>query len=370
MSVAAVVVAGGRGTRFGAAKQFADLNGESVSARSVRHARSVASTVVLVVPEGYDGDGEGADVVVTGGTSRASSVRAGLANCADADIVVVHDAARPLASTALFGAVVNAVLDGADAAVPGLVITDTVKKVVSHDGSSVIRDTVSRDDLVTVQTPQAFRRELLVRAHASEPEATDDAALVEALGARVVVIPGEPGNLKITEPGDLARAARHGSSGSLRIGHGLDVHRVSDDPSRALMLALVHVEGAPGLEGHSDADVATHALCDALLGGANLGDLGRHFPDHDPDYEGVPSRRLLEETLRLVRERGFRVTSADVTIIAERPRLAPYMAAMSAELSSLVNVDVSVKATTAEGLGPLGRVEGIAATAVVLLEAT
>jgi 2-C-methyl-D-erythritol 4-phosphate cytidylyltransferase/2-C-methyl-D-erythritol 2,4-cyclodiphosphate synthase len=370
MFVAAVVVAGGRGTRFGATKQFADLDGETVSARSVRHARSVASTVVLVVPEGYAGDGEGADVVVTGGPTRASSVRAGLANCVEADIVVVHDAARPLASTDLFAAVVDAVINGADAAVPGLAITDTVKKVVSQGDSSVIRDTVPRDDLITVQTPQAFRRELLVRAHASEPEATDDAALVEALGAHVVVVPGEPGNLKITDPGDLATAARRATPGSLRVGHGLDVHRVSDDPSRTLMLALVHVEGAPGLEGHSDADVATHALCDALLGGANLGDLGRHFPDTDPDYEGVPSRRLLEETLRLVREGGYRVASGDVTIIAERPRLAPYMTAMSAEISSLVGVAVSVKATTAEGLGSLGRVEGIAATAVVLLEAT
>lgn len=369
MSVAAVVVAGGRGTRFGSAKQFADLDGETVSARSVRHARSVASTVVLVVPEGYAGNGEGADVVVIGGPTRAASVRAGLASCPETDVVVVHDAARPLASADLFGAVVSAVLGGADAAVPGLAITDTVKKVTSNDGSNVIRDTVARDDLVTVQTPQAFRRELLVRAHASEPEATDDAALVEALGARVVVIPGEPSNIKITEPGDLATATRRGG-GSLRIGHGLDVHRLSDDPSRTLMLALVEVAGAPGLEGHSDADVATHALCDALLGAANLGDLGRHFPDSDPDYEGVPSRRLLEETLRLVHDGGYRVTSADVTIIAERPRLAPYMDAMSTALSELVGVTVSVKATTTEGLGAIGRVEGIAATAVVLLEAT
>jgi len=370
MSVAAVVVAGGRGSRFGSAKQFADLDGETVSAHSVRLARSVASSVVLVVPEGYRGSGEGADLVVIGGPTRASSVRAGLAECTEADIVVVHDAARPLASSDLFGAVVDAVIGGADAAVPGLAITDTVKLVVHDEGVSVIRDTVPREDLVTVQTPQAFRRDVLVRAHASDPEATDDAALVEALGARVVVVPGEPGNIKITEPQDLARAARRHVAGSLRIGHGIDVHRVSDDPARTLMLALVRIEGAPGLEGHSDADVATHALCDALLGGANLGDLGRHFPDSDPDYEGVPSRELLDATLRLVHAAGFSVSSADVTIIAERPRLAPYMDAMSEELSLMVGVAVSVKATTAEGLGALGRVEGIAATAVVLLEAS
>lgn len=154
----------------------------------------------------------------------------------------------------------------------------------------------------------------------------------------------------------------------MRVGHGLDVHRISEDPSRVLMLGLVEIPGAPGLEGHSDADVVTHALCDALLGAANLGDLGRHFPDTDPNYEGVPSGRLLSSTLDLVSAAGYSVVSGDVTIIAERPRLAPHMEAMSQALSSAVGVTVSLKATTAEGLGALGRVEGIAATAVVLVE--
>jgi 2-C-methyl-D-erythritol 4-phosphate cytidylyltransferase/2-C-methyl-D-erythritol 2,4-cyclodiphosphate synthase len=369
MSVAAVVVAGGRGTRFGGAKQFVQLDHQTVSAHSVRHARSVASLVVLVTTEDYSGNGEGADVVVVGGNTRAASVRAGLAHCGDADIVVVHDAARPLATANLFRAVVQAVLEGADAAVPGLSITDTVKDVQSDGEANVIHSTVPREGLVTVQTPQAFRRDLLARAHATSPEATDDAALVEALGARVVVVPGEPGNIKITLPGDLEKVAQRDSRGTLRVGHGLDVHRISDDPARVLMLGLVEIEGAPGLIGHSDADVATHALCDALLGAANLGDLGRHFPDDDPGFKGVPSRRLLEETMRLVRDAGFEVASADVTIIAERPKLAPYMPSMSRELSSLVGTTVSVKATTTEGLGALGRVEGIGATAVVLVEA-
>jgi 2-C-methyl-D-erythritol 4-phosphate cytidylyltransferase/2-C-methyl-D-erythritol 2,4-cyclodiphosphate synthase len=370
MSVAAVVVAGGRGTRFGSAKQFAQLGDDTVSAHSVRHARSVASLVVLVTTEDYSGNGEGADVIVVGGATRAASVRAGLAHCSDADIVVVHDAARPMATPGLFRSVVQAVLDGADAAVPGLAITDTVKDVDSDGSASVIRATVPREGLVTVQTPQAFRRALLVQAHASAPEATDDAALVEALGARVVVVPGEEQNIKITVPSDLQRAARPNGRHSIRIGHGIDVHPISDDPTRVLMLGLVLIEGAPGLVGHSDADVATHALCDALLGAANLGDLGRHFPDDDPDFEGVPSRRLLEETVVLVADAGFRVTSADITIIAERPKLAPFMATMAAELSALVGVPVSVKATTTEGLGALGRVEGIGATSVVLVEAT
>ena len=368
MSVAAVVVAGGRGTRFGGAKQFALFGNETVAARSVSHARSVASLVVLVTPEDYAGNGEGADVVVLGGLTRAASVRAGLAQCGEADIVVVHDAARPLASAALFGAVVNAVLGGADAAVPGLSITDTVKGVDDEGEQRVIRATLPREGLVTVQTPQAFRRAILEQAHAESPEATDDAALVEVLGARVVVVPGEPGNIKITLPGDLERITGERPRGSLKVGHGLDVHRVSDDPARLLVLGLVEIPGAPGLVGHSDADVATHALCDALLGAANLGDLGRHFPDTDPNYAGVPSRELLSETLRLVSAQGFAVTSADITIIAERPRLAEHMPTMSRELGQLVGTDVSLKATTSEGLGALGRVEGIAATAVVLLE--
>jgi 2-C-methyl-D-erythritol 2,4-cyclodiphosphate synthase len=154
----------------------------------------------------------------------------------------------------------------------------------------------------------------------------------------------------------------------MRIGHGIDVHRVSDDASRSLWLGLVEIPDAPGLAGHSDADVATHALCDALLGAANLGDLGRHFPDSDPQFEGASSRRLLEGTVALVAGAGLHVISADVTIIAERPKLSSYMTQMSNELSALVGALVTVKATTAEGLGALGRVEGIGASAVALLE--
>jgi len=203
VSVAAVVVAAGQGTRFGGAKQFFLLEGETVASRSIRAARSVASFVVLVVPEDYDGDGEGADVVVTGGSTRAASVRAGLAHCLDADVVVVHDAARPLASPALFQSVVDAVNSGADAAIPGLKLTDTVKRVSVIGDETVVEATLSRDELVTVQTPQAFKTEVLLRAHQSNAEASDDAGLVEALGARVLVVDGEPYNFKITHRSDI-----------------------------------------------------------------------------------------------------------------------------------------------------------------------
>jgi 2-C-methyl-D-erythritol 4-phosphate cytidylyltransferase len=204
MRVAAVVVAGGRGERFGGPKQFAPLGEGSVSAESVRRARSVASSVVLVVPASYEGAGEGADVVVTGGDTRAASVRAGLAACPPSDVVVIHDAARPLASPELFAAVVAAVEDGADAAIPGLAITDTVKRVAHEGAATRVVATVAREDLMTVQTPQAFRRSALERAHAAGGDATDDAALVEAAGGCVVVVPGEARNVKITDPRDLA----------------------------------------------------------------------------------------------------------------------------------------------------------------------
>jgi len=205
VTVAAVVVAGGRGVRFGGPKQFTFLGEETVAARSVRASRSVAPFVVLVVPESYDGRGEGADVVVVGGDTRAASVRAGLNALPPCDVVVVHDAARPLASPELFAATVAAVHAGADAAIPGLVVTDTVKRVVARDGRDVVVGTVDRSDLVTVQTPQAFRRDVLERAHAQMSDATDDAALVEAVGGTVVIVPGEIRNLKITEPTDLER---------------------------------------------------------------------------------------------------------------------------------------------------------------------
>jgi 2-C-methyl-D-erythritol 4-phosphate cytidylyltransferase / 2-C-methyl-D-erythritol 2,4-cyclodiphosphate synthase len=363
VSVAAVVVAGGRGIRFGGPKQFLPLGSVSMAAHAVLMARTVADVVVLVVPNDYTGSGEGADLVVVGGTTRSDSVRAGLAVLPAAEVVVIHDAVRPLASAELFLRVVNAVLQGADAAIPALAVTDTVKRVVEH----TVVGTLERDELVTVQTPQAFRRVALVAAHESVDVASDDAALVEATGGRVVIVEGERDNIKITEPGDVERL-RLLRGVSMKIGHGIDVHRFSSDANRTLWIGLTEVTGSIGLAGHSDADVATHALCDALLGAANLGDLGRHFPDTDPQWRDVSSRVLLTKVMEQLSLLGYRVVSADVTIVAEQPKLVEFMPKMAKALSDLAGCVVSVKATTTEGLGAVGRGEGIAANAVVLLE--
>jgi 2-C-methyl-D-erythritol 2,4-cyclodiphosphate synthase len=270
----------------------------------------------------------GADVVVAGGASRSASVRAGLAAVPDdVDVVVVHDGARPLASAGLLEAVVAAVRAGADAALPAVPVTDTVKRV-GADG--VVSATVERAGLVAVQTPQAFAAATLRRAHEGEPEATDDGALVEAIGGRVVVVPGETHNIKLTEPGDLATAERHLAAASsaaapgpaTRVGLGFDVHPYADDPARTLVLGGVTFPDDRGLAGHSDADAVAHAAIDALSGAAGLGDIGEHLPDTDPRWaapdavEHAPHGRPSGCASRL----GAATWTA--LVVCERPSLA------------------------------------------------
>lgn len=364
-----IVVAAGTGSRFGSPKQYAPLDGARVLDHAVAAARSVCTGVVLVVPPERASDPEpGADVVVPGGGTRSASVRAGLEVVpADAGVVVVHDAARPWASPGLFRAVVSAVAAGADGAVCGVPVTDTVKVLAgppSPDGPAEVVSTPPRDRLVAVQTPQAFRAGALRSAHASGADATDDAALVEAAGGRVVVVPGDPANRKITRPEDLGSGPRPGVTDS-RVGYGFDVHRFSEEPGRPLVLAGVRLPG-PGLLGHSDADVIAHAVADALLGAAGLGDLGGWFPDDDDRWAGADSLALLRRVTGGVRSAGWRVVNVDVAVICERPRLAPHRSTMAANLSACVAAPVNIKANRAEGLGALGRAEGIAAHAVVL----
>lgn len=362
----AIVVAAGRGVRFGEPKQYAPLAGRRVVDWSIDAARSASVGVVLVVAPDQIGEPEPAvDAVVAGADTRSGSVRAGLAAVPpEAAVVVVHDAARPLAGAALFGAVVDAVVAGADAALPGAAVVDTVRR---REGGAL-----DRDELVAVQTPQAFRAGALRAAHGGAPEATDDVGLVEAAGGSVVVVDGDPRNRKITEPADLvvAEALLVPSvrpSPSLRVGMGFDVHRYSPDPNRALVLGGVTFEGARGLEGHSDADAVAHACADALLGAAGLGDIGEHFPDTDPAWAGVDSIELLAEASRRVRAAGWAPGNVDVSLVADAPRIAPHRDEMQAHLTGAVGAPVTVTGRRSEGLGAIGRAEGVACWAVAVV---
>jgi 2-C-methyl-D-erythritol 4-phosphate cytidylyltransferase/2-C-methyl-D-erythritol 2,4-cyclodiphosphate synthase len=409
--VAGIVAAGGSGLRAGVAKQWLVLGGESVLRRAARSlaACPVVDELVLVVPPGEERRGvaelEGLGRpfrAVAGGTARADSVRNGLAAAADCAVVLVHDAARPFATPDLAARVAEAAArDGA--ALAALQVTDTVKRSAAPspqpsppagaggEGAKVddlvrVAETLDRRTLWLAQTPQGFRRELLLRAYEAAgraaSDATDECSLVERLGAPVTLVPGEPGNFKITGPGDVERARAalenlapprpplHGvERGELNVamGVGYDTHRFA--AGRRLVLGGVEFEG-DGLLGHSDADVCAHAIGDAILGAAGLGDLGRHFPDTDPRWQGVSSLLLLREIARLARERGWAVGNADVTLAARRPKIAPRAEEMRARLAEALGISaaqVNVKATTGEGMGFVGREEGIAAHAVALL---
>jgi 2-C-methyl-D-erythritol 4-phosphate cytidylyltransferase/2-C-methyl-D-erythritol 2,4-cyclodiphosphate synthase len=367
-----IVVAAGSGQRYGAAKQFEPLAGARVVDHSLAVAARHSDGVVVVVPPGEPvPDALRADVVVEGGATRSESVRRGLAAVpGDTTIVLVHDAARPAASDALFRRVVDAVLGGAAVAVPAIEVADTIRH---RDGG-----VVDRSELLAVQTPQGFDAAALRAAHANGGEATDDASLVEARGGTVVTVAGERTNIKITEPADLVVAAQTlGTSGSpaapppsalrLRVGNGFDIHRFSDDPDRVLVLGGVTFEGARGLHGHSDADVVAHACSEALLGAVGRGDLGSHFPDTDERWRGANSMELLAEVVRIVAADGMVALNIDCSVIAESPKLAPRRHEMEAALSAVVGAPVSVKGRRAEGIGGLGRREGIAAMATALL---
>jgi 2-C-methyl-D-erythritol 4-phosphate cytidylyltransferase/2-C-methyl-D-erythritol 2,4-cyclodiphosphate synthase len=313
--------------------------------------------------------------VVRGGATRQESVFRGLralerlipADGLGESLVLIHDGARPLLSRELIGRLLAAAVEF-KAAAPAIVPPDTIKEA---DGELVLR-TLKREELRLVQTPQAFSLPLILKAHRLAKRqgftGTDDCQLVERLGARVRLVAGDPQNIKITVPVDLtvARALKGGRQ--MRVGHGYDVHRLVE--GRPLVLGGVQIPYSYGLLGHSDADVVLHALMDALLGAAKLGDLGEHFPDTDPAYEGISSLRLLAKVSQLLADRGYGVCNLDLTVAAELPRLAPYRDKMEENIASCLGLElaqVSVKATTQEGLGFVGRREGIAAWAVALL---
>ena len=379
--VAIVVVAAGTGSRLGHAepKAFVELRGMTILERALRGVfeSSEPAQVIVVAPKGRmaaarriveiaAGAASGDAVVVAGGPSRQASVAAGLAALdADAEVVLVHDAARALAPAQLFDRVVRAVGPGTGV-IPALPVTDTLKRI---DVTEFVVETVDRSELVHVQTPQGFPRAELVAAYGSaDREYTDDAALFSAAGHAVAVVEGEPRAFKITTPWDLNRAEHLlGSSGhaGLRTGIGLDVHAFDD--GSPLWLGGLYWPDEPGLAGHSDGDAIIHAICDALLSAAGLGDLGARFGTDEPQFADAASEAFLRETLALVTGAGFAVVNVAVQVVANRPKLSVRRDEIEAKLGELVGAPVSVSATTTDGLGFTGRGEGISALATALL---
>ena len=368
MKTVALIVAAGKGERTGAAlpKQYAPLAGRAMLAWSHQALSDhpAVDEVVVVIGAGQEAllaaAVPGARHVI-GGATRRESVAAGLAALDNADLVLVHDAARPFLSAAVIGRLVAA-LDTHDGAVPVLPVADTL---VSEDGTNVPREALRR-----VQTPQAFRFATLAAAHHGwrGGEATDDAQMVRALGGSVALVQGDAMLEKITYPGDITAAeARLGRE--TRSALGFDVHRLAD--GEELWLGGVLIPHHQGLSGHSDADVALHAITDALLGTIAAGDIGMHFPPSDPQWRGAESGQFLRHALSLVAARGGRVTFVDLTLICEAPKIGPHRDAIRARIGDLLALPVervSVKATTTERLGFTGRGEGIAAQAVVTVD--
>ena len=386
MHVSAIIAAGGRGVRFGGTlpKQFLLLGGRTILQRSVDALLSsdcitelvvaLPSDLVSNVPE-YLRDRIKPIAVVEGGERRQDSVANAFEMVsARADVVVIHDAARPFVTTDLIGRTVDAAVEYG-AAIAALAATDTVKRA---DAGGLIQQTIPRTEIFLAQTPQAFRtsvlRDALGRA-ASAGDATDEAALAERAGHPVRLVEGDRHNLKITTTDDLMMAERlvgasEGREGQtrLRIGNGYDLHRLV--PGRPLILAGVTIPFEKGLDGHSDADAVCHAVTDAILGAAGAGDIGRHFPDTDPAWKGADSMVLLTRAAEIVAGAGFGVVNVDVVVIAERPKLIPFLEGMRANLSRAMGIaagDVSIKGKTNERVDSMGAGDSIAVHAVALV---
>jgi len=383
MSVAAIVVAAGRGLRADAAvpKQYLTIGGEPVI-RSSLALFAAHPGIALVQPVIHSDDADlfraaaaWLDLLppVAGGATRQASVLAGIEALAGhaPDIVLVHDAARPFASPVLVSRAITAAAN-APAAIPALAVSDTVKRVDANDR---ITETLDRATLRTVQTPQAFRLAALRDAHrralaAGLNDFSDDAALMEWAGVSVAVFPGEPGNVKLTTPEDFLRAERERMAdlGDVRIGTGCDVHAFADGDH--VMLGGVRIPHGRGLAGHSDADVVLHAVVDAILGALADGDIGQHFPPADPRWRGAASEVFLRDAIARVRARRGIVAHLDVTLVCEAPRIGPHRDAIRQRIAEIAGIDlgrVAVKATTSERLGFTGRGEGIVAMATASL---
>ncbi|MCX6437464.1 MAG: 2-C-methyl-D-erythritol 4-phosphate cytidylyltransferase [Actinobacteria bacterium] len=367
MKCAAIIAAAGSGERFGAQipKALIQLGDRTLIEHAVGALAPVATQIIITAPAGYEDQiralvGNGIDVV-TGGATRSESVRNGLALVAsDIDYVLVHDAARALATTRLAQEVLAQLESGEKAVIPGLEQIDTVKVV---DASGYVVATPDRKELRRVQTPQGFSRQLLVDAHASHSDATDDGALVESMGVKVKVIQGEERALKITTSADLSIALSYlGRASEFRSGVGVDAHTFVQ--GKPLWLAGIEWPDEIGVEGHSDGDVAAHAICDALFAASGLSDLGINFGVNRPEYAGASGAQLLKETLAMITKAGYIISHVSVQVIANRPKLGPRrIEAIAALSNALGGASVSLLATTTDGMGLTGEGKGIAAIA-------
>lgn len=372
---AAIIAGAGSGHRLGAdlPKALVKLIDKTLVEHAVNSLAPVAQLIVVTAPAGFEDQFKsilGDQVkVITGGVLRSDSIRVALAEIGNEyEFVLVHDAARAIASTQLATNVINELASGEQAVIPALDVVDTIKEI---DANGYVRNTPERANLRAVQTPQGFVKSVLAHAHASAEDATDDAALVEAIGIKVKVIAGEERALKITTKSDLARAVEillPNTQREIRVGIGTDAHAFSADSSRKLWLAGLLWDGEIGVDGHSDGDVAAHAICDALLSAANLGDLGSNFGVSDPKYAGASGATLLTESLNKVISAGFVIENVAVQIIGNRPKIGTRRAeAISAISKALNGAVVSVSATSTDGLGFTGEGKGLSAIATALI---
>jgi len=371
MTTAAIITAAGRGLRAGGdiAKQWQPLAGQLVVAHTLAAFDGMVRVLTVHPDDRPRAEALGLDVlIVDGGATRAASVKNAIEALAGRGItkVLIHDGARPLVSQTVIARVINA-LDGAAGAAPALAVTDALWT----GANGMVSGTRDRAGLYRAQTPQGFHFDAILAAHRAHPgDAADDVEVARAAGLDVAIVEGDEENIKLTFPGDFARAEAilKGRRMDLRVGNGFDVHAFCEGDH--VWLCGVKVPHGKALLGHSDADVGMHALTDAIYGALAMGDIGQHFPPSDPQWKGAASHIFLRHAIDLARSRGFALANCDVTLICERPKVGPHAEAMRAALADILAVEVdrvSVKATTSERLGFTGREEGIAAMATAAL---
>ena len=371
---AAIIAGAGMGHRLGAEipKALIQIQGITLLERAFISLSKVVDEIVITAPAGYEEQfkaivGQSAEVV-TGGVLRSDSIRVALkALSPSVESVLIHDAARALASSALAARVLDELRSGQSAVIPVLKVIDTIKEI---DRDGFVRATPDRSSLVAAQTPQGFNRQVLERAHSASDDATDDAALVEAIGVKVKTIEGEVSAFKITTKEDIGQVLLllSPSNRNFKVGLGVDAHAFSSDQDRKLWLAGLLWPEQIGVDGYSDGDVAAHAICDALFSATGIGDLGSNFGVDDPKYQGASGETLLKEALKKITSAGYEIGNVSVQIVCNKPKIGPRRAeAIKALSKALGGAEVSVSATSTDGLGFTGQGLGISALATALL---